>query len=121
MNFIKVFAFMLLAHVASGFITLSPRDRVTVPVARASSIRAGLTDPTFKMSALPASASVSAAVAAIQSSATIVAASGVAEPGSVDAPGWVLPVGAGAVILLAGAIPLLLKVGKPRWCNLECS
>lgn len=46
----------------------------------------------------------------VQSSAIMVAASGVGEPGSVDAPGWVLPVGAGVVILLAGAIPLLLKV-----------
>lgn len=57
------------------------------------------------VSGLPA-----ALAGAVQSSATVVAASGMGEPGSVDAPGWVLPVGAGVVILLAGAIPLLLKV-----------
>lgn len=46
----------------------------------------------------------------LQSSIVPLLASGVAEPGSVDAPGWVLPLGAASVILTAGLIPLLLKV-----------
>lgn len=60
-----------------------------------------------------AAPSAAAAVTGVLQSSVvplIAAASGVAEPGSVDAPAWVLPVGALAVILTAGLIPLLLKV-----------
>ncbi|CAN0307299.1 unnamed protein product [Ascophyllum nodosum] len=47
----------------------------------------------------------------ILSSATTLVAVGAAEPGTVDAPAWVLPAGALAVVLTAGLIPLLLKPG----------
>lgn len=50
------------------------------------------------------------AVNVLQSSASVLLAAA-AEPGTVDAPSWVLPAGAGVVILTALAIPLLLKPG----------
>lgn len=57
---------------------------------------------------LPAAASITTV---LQTAAVpLIAASGTAAPGTVDAPGWVLPLGAFAVILTAGLIPLLLKV-----------
>lgn len=59
---------------------------------------------------LPAAAGVTSV---LQSVVPLIAA-GVAEPGSVDAPAWVLPLGAFAVILTAGVIPLVLKVGLSR-------
>lgn len=67
------------------------------------------------VSPLPAAAASAGAslTTVLQSSVVplIAAAGGTAEPGTVDAPGWVLPAGAVAVILTAGLIPLLLKVG----------
>lgn len=62
---------------------------------------------------LPAAAG-SGLTSVLQSVVPLIAASGVAEPGSVDAPAWVLPLGAVAVILTAGVIPLLLKVRLSR-------
>ncbi|CAM9505896.1 unnamed protein product, partial [Discosporangium mesarthrocarpum] len=85
---------------ADGFLT-------AVPAVRTVSRRAKMS-----MSATPGAVSSLAhgpAVAAFHSSAVTLAAT--AEPGTVDAPFWVLPVGALFVILTAGAIPLLLKPG----------
>lgn len=52
------------------------------------------------------------AAATVVNSATTLLTVGAAEPGTVDAPAWVLPVGALVVVLTAGLIPLLLKVGR---------
>ncbi|CAM9593494.1 unnamed protein product [Phaeothamnion confervicola] len=57
------------------------------------------------------------ALGALPSSLTLVGSSissiiqAAGEPGSVDAPGWVLPVGAILVIGTAALIPVLLKPG----------
>lgn len=97
-------ALLCLAPAAEAFVVAPPSLRTGVASARQSAS----TVPT--MVAAPAAAA--AVTSVLQSSVVplISAAGGVAEPGSVDAPAWVLPVGAFTVILAAGLIPLLLKV-----------
>ncbi|CAN0144925.1 unnamed protein product [Pylaiella littoralis] len=94
-------ALLCLAPAADAFVVAPPSLRT----------QHSTSTTTTKMVAAPSAAA--AVTGVLQSSVVplIAAASGVAEPGSVDAPAWVLPVGALAVILTAGLIPLLLKPG----------
>ncbi|CAN0104130.1 unnamed protein product [Ectocarpus sp. 12 AP-2014] len=100
-------AILCLASAADGFVVAPPSSRASVAASGRQCTR--------MVSPLPAAASAGASslTTVLQSSVVplIAAAGGVAEPGSVDAPGWVLPAGAVAVILTAGLIPLLLKPG----------
>ncbi|CAM9398075.1 unnamed protein product [Ectocarpus sp. 6 AP-2014] len=102
-------AVLCLASAADGFVVAPPSSRASVAAPGRQCTR--------MVSPLPAAAAASAGASslttALQSSVVplIAAAGGVAEPGTVDAPGWVLPAGAVAVILTAGLIPLLLKPG----------
>ncbi len=91
---------LCLAPAADAFVVAPPLSRVVT--ARQS---------TQMVAPLPAVGATSV----LQSMAPLIAAAGTAEPGTVDAPGWVLPVGAFAVILTAGLIPLLLKVRGVQW------
>eukprot|EP00904_Undaria_pinnatifida_P003779 jgi/Undpi1/13401/HiC_scaffold_8.g03060.m1 len=91
---------LCLAPVADAFVVAPPNARITT----------GASCTTMMASPLPGA--VSAVTTVLQTSVVpLLASSGVAEPGTVDAPGWVLPAGAAAVILTAGLIPLLLKPG----------
>ncbi|CAM9563902.1 unnamed protein product [Ectocarpus sp. 4 AP-2014] len=99
-------AALCLASAADGFVVAPPSARVSVAASGRQCTR--------MVSPLPAaSAGASSLTTVLQSSVVplVAAAGGVAEPGTVDAPGWVLPAGAVAVILTAGLIPLLLKPG----------
>ncbi|CAM9781182.1 unnamed protein product, partial [Ectocarpus fasciculatus] len=101
-------AALCLASAADGFVVAPPSSRASVAAPGRQCTR--------MVSPLPAAAASAAGASlttALHSSIVplIAAAGGVAEPGTVDAPGWVLPAGAVAVILTAGLIPLLLKVG----------
>lgn len=90
---------LCLAPVANAFVVAPPSARIT----------AGASCTTMMASPLPAA--VSAVTTVLQTSVVpLLASNGVAQPGTVDAPAWVLPAGAVAVILTAGLIPLLLKV-----------
>lgn len=93
-------AALCLASSVDAFVVAPPSSRV---------IGFGATRQSTTMVA-PLPASGAGVTSVLQTMVPLIAASGVAEPGSVDAPGWVLPVGAFAVILTAGVIPLLLKV-----------
>ncbi|CAM9247033.1 unnamed protein product [Hapterophycus canaliculatus] len=94
-------ALLCFAPAAEGFITAPPSSRM-VGIAPGRQC-------TRMVAPLPAAASLATV---LQTSVVpLIAASGTAEPGSVDAPAWVLPLGAFAVILTAGLIPLLLKPG----------
>ncbi|CAM9603885.1 unnamed protein product [Choristocarpus tenellus] len=97
MKFWSVVLVALLGLVSSteGFV-LAPTQAFVRPVVGRA---------TMSLSALPASQ----VVTALHSS--VLAVSATVEPGTVNAPGWVLPLGAVLVILTAGAIPLLLKPG----------
>lgn len=88
-------ALLCLAPAADAFVVAPPLSRV-----------ATVRQSTQMVAPLPSVGATSV----LQSMAPLIAAAGTAEPGTVDAPGWVLPVGAFAVILTAGLIPLLLKV-----------
>lgn len=97
-------------------VCLAPTAQAFLPAPNAAAVgmrplmRSAKTTTTTPTMVVP-TASHAAMAAVLQSSATtLIAAGGLSEPGTVDAPGWVLPAGAGAVILLAGLIPLLLKV-----------
>ena len=95
---------LCLAPVADTFVLPPPGARIAT-----AGGRVGVSCTTMMASPLPAA--VSAVTTVLQTSVVpLLASNGVAEPGTVDAPGWVLPAGAVAVILTAGLIPLLLKV-----------
>ncbi|CAM9148532.1 unnamed protein product [Scytosiphon promiscuus] len=95
-------ALLCLAPAAEGFVAVPPASRL-------GSVAPGR-QCTRMAAPLPAAAASLTTV--LQTSVVpLIAASGTAEPGTVDAPGWVLPLGAFAVILTAGLIPLLLKPG----------
>lgn len=103
MKLSAVLSLLCLAPVADAFVVAPPRVRII------ASGRAGASCTTAMASPLPAA--VSAVTTVLQTSVVpLLASNGVAEPGTVDAPGWVLPAGAVAVILTAGLIPVLLKV-----------
>lgn len=105
MKLSAVLPLLCLAPVADAFVVAPPSARITT-----AGGRAGASCTTMMASPLPAA--LSAVTTVLQTSVVpLLASNGVAEPGSVDAPGWVLPAGAVAVILTAGLIPLLLKPG----------
>lgn len=97
-------AALCLASSADAFVVAPPSSRVGA---------FGPTRTTMMVAPLPAAAGAGV-TSVLQTVVPLIAASGVAEPGSVDAPGWVLPLGAFAVILTAGVIPLVLKVSFER-------
>lgn len=97
-------AALYFASSADAFVVAPPSSRVGGFGATRQS--------TTMVAPLPAAAGAGV-TSALQSVVPLIA-SGVAEPGSVDAPGWVLPLGAFAVILTAGIIPLVLKVSLSR-------
>ncbi|CAN0474492.1 unnamed protein product [Ectocarpus sp. 8 AP-2014] len=103
-------AVLCLASAADGFVVAPPSSRASVAASGRQCTR--MVSP-LPAAAAAASAGASSLTTVLQSSVVplIAAAGGVAEPGTVDAPGWVLPAGAVAVILTAGLIPLLLKPG----------
>lgn len=100
MKLSTVATLLCLVPAASSFVVAPPTARA------AAAPRSSQQQCTTMLSGLP-----EAAVSIIHSSVVpLLAAGSVAEPGTVDAPAWVLPAGAAAVILTAGLIPLLLKV-----------
>lgn len=112
-------ALLCLAPAADAFVVAPPSLRTGVASTRQQSATTATT-----MVAAPSSAAA-AVTSVLQSSVVplIAAAGGVADPGTVDAPAWVLPVGAFTVILTAGLIPLLLKVrrwGRVYICTKVC-
>lgn len=94
-------AALCLASSADAFVVAPPSSGVRGVGATRQS--------TTMVAPLPAAAGAGV-TSVLQSVVPLIASSGAAEPGSVDAPGWVLPLGAFAVILTAGVIPLVLKV-----------
>lgn len=99
-------AALCLASTADAFVVAPPLSRV----GGVGSTRQSAT----MVAPLPAASAGAGVASVLQSVVPLIAASGVAEPGSVDAPAWVLPLGAFAVILTAGVIPLVLKVSLWR-------
>lgn len=110
MKLSAVATLLCLAPAADAFVVAPPSARVVAMGRSTARQSTGLT--------MVSPAAVPAAVSTLlQSSAPLIlAASSVAEPGSVDAPAWVLPAGAVTVILAAGLIPLLLKVRTTAVC-----
>lgn len=103
MKLFAVAALLCLAPEADAFVVAPPIARVSIAG------RSAARQYTTMVSPLPAAAST--ATTLLQASVVpLLAAGAVAEPGTVDAPGWVLPAGAAAVVLMAGVIPLALKV-----------
>lgn len=95
-------ALLCLAPAADAFVVAPPSLRTGVMASTRQQCATTMVAP---------SAAAAAVTRVLQSSVVpLIAAGGVAEPGTVDAPAWVLPVGAFTVILAAGVIPLLLKV-----------